>query len=177
MHPDWQCVKRLLLVSLLDQDSQSELLQSLPLLQQSLPETSISVLAAFPDSLFDQPLATLDLIPFPSPFFDLTDHASSLIQSLKARSFDAAIVFTLPQQSPYLIAYCCYLAGIPIRVGQSCEFGGGVLSHCVKPPLDPVNALEYQLHLLRSVNLIPAQTIHLISSSSFPVQSADTAMA
>ncbi|NJL22052.1 MAG: hypothetical protein HC895_16540 [Leptolyngbyaceae cyanobacterium SM1_3_5] len=47
--------------------------------------------------------------------------------------FDGAIVLTAPMQSPYPAAYRCYLAGIPIRVGQSIEFGGGVLSHCIEP--------------------------------------------
>lgn len=70
--------------------------------------------------------------------------------------FEAAMIFTAPGRSPYAIAYLCYLAGIPIRVGQSIEFGGGVLSHWVKPPLRAVGA-EYHLHLLRSVGLESSQ--------------------
>lgn len=167
MRPNWQQVKRLLVVSLLAQEDQSALIQFLPLIQQSLTEASISVLAAFSGLPFDESLSTLDLLSLPFSFSELTDRADDLIQILKARSFDAAIVFTAPQQSPYLVAYCCYLASIPIRVGQSCEFGGGVLFHCVKPPIDPVNVLEYQLHLLRSVDLIDRPVVH--SSLSSPV--------
>lgn len=44
-----------------------------------------------------------------------------------------AVIFTGPGRSPYPDAYRCYLAGIPLRVGESCEFGGGVLSHWIRP--------------------------------------------
>jgi ADP-heptose:LPS heptosyltransferase len=56
-----------------------------------------------------------------------------LIQVLQAEAFDAALLFTEDTISPHPIAYLCYLAGIPIRIGRSLEFGGGVLSHAVKP--------------------------------------------
>jgi hypothetical protein len=76
---------------------------------------------------------------------DFTDH--SRIQSistrgwtflqtidwLRQRSFDAALVLTPPNRSPYAIAYLCYLAGVPIRIGQSREFGGSILSTCITP--------------------------------------------
>ncbi|MBD2460884.1 hypothetical protein H6G89_07485 [Oscillatoria sp. FACHB-1407] len=78
----------------------------------------------------------------------------SLIQILRDHHFDAALILTTPTQSPYAWAYLCYLAGIPIRVGQSKEFGGGVLSTCISPPLDDVSTTEYYLHLLRSLGLV-----------------------
>jgi hypothetical protein len=74
-----------------------------------------------------------------------------LIQALRDRQFDAAVILTAPERSPYALAYLCYLAGIPIRVGQSREFGGGVLSHCIAPPIDPVALLQYHLHLFQSI--------------------------
>lgn len=58
------------------------------------------------------------------------------IALLKEKEFDAAIIFTAAHQSPYRAAYLCYLAGIPLRIAQSHEFGGGVLSHCFPPPAD-----------------------------------------
>ncbi|WP_016875267.1 glycosyltransferase family 9 protein [Chlorogloeopsis fritschii PCC 9212] len=57
----------------------------------------------------------------------------TLIAKLRQFAFDASVIFTNPSESPYPLAYICYLAGIPIRIGQSQEFGGSVLSHCVKP--------------------------------------------
>jgi ADP-heptose:LPS heptosyltransferase len=73
----------------------------------------------------------------------------SFIQTLIQQSFDASIVFTNPTQSPYVLAYFCYLAGIPIRLGQSPEFGGGVLSTCVKPSTETDSIAHYHLHLLK----------------------------
>ena len=52
----------------------------------------------------------------------------SLIELLKAEQFDSAIVLPDEAQSPYPFAYLCYFAEIPVRIGVSCEFGGGVLS-------------------------------------------------
>jgi hypothetical protein len=76
-----------------------------------------------------------------------------LIQALRRGAFQAALVFTRPKQSCYSLAYLCYLAGIPIRIGQSVEFGGGVLSKWIKPIADPVSPEDYHLHLLTSCDL------------------------
>jgi hypothetical protein len=48
---------------------------------------------------------------------------------LRQHQFDVAVILTPPGQSPYTLGYLCYLAGIPIRIGHSQEFGGQVLSH------------------------------------------------
>ncbi len=55
----------------------------------------------------------------------------ALIAKLRQCAIEAAVIFTNPGESPFALAYSCYLAGIPIRVGQSQEFGGGVLSEWV----------------------------------------------
>ncbi len=89
------------------------------------------------------------------PAVALPDGASLIAQLVQCR-FDAVIIFTQPFQSPYSIAYFSYLAGIPIRVGQSSEFGGSLLSHPVQPPLDPVCGSVYSQHLLESVGLFPS---------------------
>jgi ADP-heptose:LPS heptosyltransferase len=52
-----------------------------------------------------------------------------LIESLAERHFDAAIIFTSFSQTPHVPAYACLLAGIPLRAGESKEFGGRVLTH------------------------------------------------
>lgn len=54
----------------------------------------------------------------------------NLIELLKAERFDSAIVLPDGTRSPYPFAYACYFAGIPVRIGLSYEFGGGVLSVC-----------------------------------------------
>jgi len=83
----------------------------------------------------------------------LNQNYVELIDRLQQHSFDAALILTTPTQSPFSLAYLCYLAGIPLRFGQSQEFGGGVLSHCIKPPLNDVAIVDYNLHLLQALGL------------------------
>lgn len=75
-----------------------------------------------------------------------------LVEKLRHLLFDAAIIFTTTE-SPHPLAYLCYLAEIPIRVGQSREFGGGVLSHWIKPPLDDLPSINSHLYLLDAAGL------------------------
>jgi len=81
--------------------------------------------------------------PHPTPFPDsrlvdrIISHTTTwqdpseekeLVEKLRQLDFDAAIILTNNDESPYPFAYLAYLAGIPIRIGRSREFGGGVLS-------------------------------------------------
>lgn len=77
---------------------------------------------------------------------------AEVIDQLRQQAFDAAIIFTLPFQSCYTLAYLCYLCGIPIRLGQSLEFGGALLSQWIRPPVDAISPVDYHLHLLESIN-------------------------
>ncbi|MBE9167004.1 hypothetical protein IQ238_05455 [Pleurocapsales cyanobacterium LEGE 06147] len=80
-----------------------------------------------------------------------------LVEKLRQLAFDAAIIFTGTTESSYPLAYLCYLAGISIRVGQSREFGGGVLSHAIKPPLDDLSDRNPHLYLLDSAGFPTAR--------------------
>src|SRR5437660_5258351 len=51
-----------------------------------------------------------------------------LISMLAERKFDAALIFTSFSQTPHVPGYVCYLAGIPLRAGESKEFGGSTLT-------------------------------------------------
>jgi ADP-heptose:LPS heptosyltransferase len=155
----WQSVNTLLVLDWVgDRTAEMQLNPALQVLHHTLPEAAITLLAvkeARHESL------SLDcqwqsLAQFCSGS-TTPDHPTfienswvQLIQKIRDRAFDAAIIFTAPSQSPYSLAYLCYLAGIPIRIGQSREFGGGVLSFCIQPPLEPVPLQDYYLHLLKS---------------------------
>ena len=73
-----------------------------------------------------------------------------LVDEVRARGFDAAFIFTSWAQSPYPAAYACYLAGVPVRIGESKEFGGRVLTHAAPPLPDETHQAERNLHLLES---------------------------
>lgn len=76
-----------------------------------------------------------------------------LVRTLEAGSYDAAFVFTSFSQSPHAPAYVAYLAGIPVRVGSSKEFGGSVLSHPVPPLPDAAHQVERNTDLLAAVGI------------------------
>ena len=77
----------------------------------------------------------------------------ALIEELRARQFGAAFLFTNFLQSPVPAAYACYLAGIPIRVAQSREFGGALLTHWVRPLPDSSHQVDRNLQLLKAVGI------------------------
>lgn len=71
-----------------------------------------------------------------------------LVEEVRRRDFDVALVLTSFSQSPHPPAYVAYLAGVPVRVGQSAEFAGGVLSHAVPPLAREAHQADRNLHLL-----------------------------
>jgi lipopolysaccharide heptosyltransferase II len=84
----------------------------------------------------------------------------TLIENLRARNYQAAFIFTSFSQSPLPPAYACYLAGIPVRVGYSKEFGGGLLSYSGQPPADEIHQADLNLALLELAK-IPVRDRHL----------------
>lgn len=72
----------------------------------------------------------------------------ALVEEIRRREFDAAIIFTSFTQSPHPPAFVCYLAGVPLRIAQSKEFGGGLLTQWVRPLPDETHQVDRNLHLL-----------------------------
>jgi hypothetical protein len=79
-----------------------------------------------------------------------------LAESIRAGDFDVSIILTSFSQSPHPPAYACYLAGVPLRIGQSREFGGGVLSHSIPRPPDSTHQVDRNLNLLQRTGIGPA---------------------
>lgn len=71
-----------------------------------------------------------------------------LIDTLAARAFEAALVFTSFSQTPHAPGYLCYLAGIPLRAGESKEFGGATLSTELRGAADDLHQVERNLRLV-----------------------------
>jgi lipopolysaccharide heptosyltransferase II len=137
-------------------------------LRQALPQASISLLCSRAGRQVAPLLPWVDeAIELRAVWQDASwsmpldpGRETDVIGDLRARQFDAALIFTSFSQSPYPPAYMCYLAGIPIRIGQSREFGGSVLSQWVKPLPDPTHQVDRNLHLLESAG-IPLAGQHL----------------
>jgi ADP-heptose:LPS heptosyltransferase len=79
------------------------------------------------------------------------DRERELIGLLQSREFDAAMIFTSFSQTPHVPAYVCYLAGIPLRAGESKEFGGSVLTHELRSVPDDTHQVERNLGLVEAL--------------------------
>src|SRR5215210_3629803 len=71
-----------------------------------------------------------------------------LIETLREGSYDAAIILTSFKQTPHPAGYACYLAGIPLRLGESKEWGGGVLTDEMPSAPDDLHQVERNLRLV-----------------------------
>lgn len=146
MLPDWQNVHRLL-VTLGDIKDVMYIEPALETLRQTLPNAEITLLAT---PACSQVVGSwVDEIMVYEGITGNAQREIDLIDKLGDRCFDAAIIFTNADESPYSLAYICYLAGIPIRLGQSEEFGGSVLSQCIKPQSD-IHSTNQFLFLLQA---------------------------
>ncbi|MDP9364509.1 MAG: glycosyltransferase family 9 protein, partial [Chloroflexota bacterium] len=74
-----------------------------------------------------------------------------LIDLLASRGFDAAMIFTSFSQTPHVPGYVCYLAGIPLRAGESKEFGGATLSTELRGAPDELHQVERNLRLVETL--------------------------
>ena len=77
-----------------------------------------------------------------------------LITLLAVQHFDAALIFTSFSQTPHAPAYACYLAGIPLRAGESKEFGGSILSTELKGAPDDMHQAERNLRLVEHLGFV-----------------------
>jgi ADP-heptose:LPS heptosyltransferase len=77
-----------------------------------------------------------------------------LIKMLSERKFDAALIFTSFSQTPHVPGYVCYLAGIPLRAGESKEFGGGILTTDLHSAPDELHQVERNLRLVEHMGFV-----------------------
>ena len=161
----WHAVRRLLVVRLDNIGDVVMLGPCLRGLRQALPQATITLMVS-PAAAQVTPLLPWidDIIVHRALWQDVSGSLAldagrelELVRTLQERRFDAALIFTSFSQSPHPAAYVCYLAGIPVRVGQSKEFGGAVLSHEIKPPPDETHQVDRNLFLLESAGFPPLE--------------------
>lgn len=78
----------------------------------------------------------------------------SLITRLKAKQFDAAVIFTVYSQNPLPAAFLCHLAGIPLRLAHCRENPYQLLTDWI-PENEPQNGVRHEVQ--RQLDLV--QTI------------------
>jgi len=79
----------------------------------------------------------------------------ALLDRIRAGRYDAAVLLTSFTQSPWPAAQLCRLAGVPVRVGTSKEFGGAALTHWVPSPPDELHQVDRALRVLARVGVPP----------------------
>ncbi|UBF26519.1 hypothetical protein K9N68_00455 [Kovacikia minuta CCNUW1] len=156
--PQWLSAQNILVIRL---DNIGDVLMTSPALQaikQNLPQSRLTLMASPGGSQAAELLPWVDeVLPVRSLWQDLgklefdPDREWDLIKTVRDRQFDAAIVFTSFSQTPHAAGYLCYLAGIPLRVGESKEWGGAVFSTEIKSAPDEIHQVERNLRLIESV--------------------------
>lgn len=156
--PDWHSVRNLLVMRL---DNIGDVIMTTPALRslrQNLPQAQITLMASPGGALTEPLLPWVDeVLPWRTLWQDLGrldfDPAREwdLIETLKQRQFDAAIILTSFSQSPHPPGLICALAGIPLRLGESKESDLGTLTHAVPPAPDEIHQVDRNLRLLEAV--------------------------
>lgn len=176
----WKTVQNLLVMRL---DNIGDVLMTSPALRalrQNLPDAKITLMAS-PAGALTAPLLPWvdDVLPWRVVWQDLgrlafePDREWSLINTLKQRQFDAAIIFTSFSQSPHPAGLICALAGIPLRLGESKEQDAETLTHIVPAAPDYIHQVDRNLRLLEFIKF-PISDRRLILqvppfSRSFPI--------
>lgn len=101
-----------------------------------------------------------DVIVYQAPWMDPwavlpqdTEREQGMIETIRARHCDGAIIFTSFRQSPLPAAYLCYLAGIPLRLAASIDGPGSLLTTRHKHPERLMHEVERGLDLVAAIGL------------------------
>jgi lipopolysaccharide heptosyltransferase II len=157
----WRTARRILAVRL---DNLGDVLVTTPALhavKASLPDATLTLLASpvgaqvgWLDPDVD------DVIEYAAPWMDPwqrlpqdSAREQRMIAAIRARAFDAAIIFTSYHQSPLPAAYLCYLADIPLRLAASIDGPGSLLTTRHKHPERMMHEVERALDLVGAVGL------------------------
>jgi lipopolysaccharide heptosyltransferase II len=160
--PEWRAARRILAVRL---DNLGDVLVTSPALRaikESLPGAELTLLAGpggaqvgrlnpFVDRVMTYQAPWMD--PWQRLPFDPARERRA-IAALRARGFDAAVIFTSFRQSPLPAAYLCYLAGVPLRLGATFDGAGSLLTTRHKHVEGPVHEVERNLELVGVAGLV-----------------------
>lgn len=131
MQIDWQQIRRLLVIFVGNIEIELTSLNSKLQTIRELTNAEITLLLS--SQVFLLPIPNFPLVDRIIPYITTWQDPAGekeLVKKLSQFGFDAAIIPTNNfDESPYPFAYLTYLAGIPIRIGRSPEFGGGVINY------------------------------------------------
>jgi ADP-heptose:LPS heptosyltransferase len=159
---EWDDVRRILAVRLDNVGDVIMLGPALRAMRRRIPGVSISLLTSPAGAEAAALLDDVDeSISFRAPWqralgTDAEEDGEmilALVEELRVREFDTAVIFTSFSQSPHPAAQVCQLAGIPRRLAQSKESAGTTLTHWVMPLADDIHQVDRNLYLMRTAGL------------------------
>lgn len=165
IHPDWQKVRKVLLVRL---DNLGDVLLTTPAfhaLKAALPAAELTLLTSPVGAqvgLLDPDLARVMVYeaPWVDPWQKLPQDSrreQEMIARLKAEHFDGALIFTSFRQSSLPAAYLCYLADIPLRAAFSVDGAGSLLTTRLRPAERMMHEVERGLELVEALGMTCAE--------------------
>ena len=155
---DWASVRNLLVMRLDNIGDVIMTSSALRSLKENLPQARITLMASPGGSLVAPLLPWADeVLTWRVLWQDLGRlefdpvREWRLVETLRDRQFDAAIIFTSFNQSPHPAGFLCGLAGIPLRLGESKETGGSALTSELQAAPDNIHQVDRNLRLIKSV--------------------------
>ena len=157
----WREAKRILAVRL---DNLGDVLVTTPAIhaiKASLPEAEVTLLAGSVGAQAGRLNPDIaDVMVYEAPWMDPwsklpqeSGREQATIAAVRARRFDAAVIFTSFRQSPLPAAYLCYLADIPLRLAASIDGPGSLLTTRHKHPERMMHEVERGLDLVGAIGL------------------------
>ncbi|MFL5728040.1 MAG: glycosyltransferase family 9 protein, partial [Cytophagaceae bacterium] len=146
----WNNLKNILCIRL---DNLGDVLMTTPAiraLKEQMPGRRITLLSSRAGSTIARYVREIDdIIVFDTPWEKNPDPAArhfahNLVEQLKQRNFDAAVIFTVYSQNPLPAAMLCYLAGIPRVAGYCRENPYGLITHWI-PDEEPVYEIKHEV--------------------------------
>jgi lipopolysaccharide heptosyltransferase II len=165
----WSAVRRVLCVRL---DTIGDVLMTTPAIRavrESAADRTITLLTSPSGAAVARLVPVIDdVLVYEAPWLKATGRRLdaeadiAMIDELRARAFDAAIVFTVFSQSALPAAMLCYLADIPLRLAHARENPYQMLSTWIPDP-EPAagirHEVERQLALVETVGCHTTNTV------------------
>lgn len=137
----WRRARRILCVRL---DSAGDVLMTTPALRAlraSQPGRHVTLLTSSSGAVAARLVPVVDdVVVYDAPWMKATPPRASgepdraLVAELRARRFDAAVVFTVFSQDPLPAALMCHLADVPLRAAHARDKPYGLLTHWTPDP-------------------------------------------
>lgn len=158
--PGWAEARSILAVRL---DSMGDVLMTTPALRalrESAPGRRITLLTSPAGAGIAELVPVVDdVIVYEAPWLKATPPGAmpatdlAMVEDLRRRRFDAAVIFTVYSQNPLPSAFLCHLAGIPLRLAHCRENPYQLLTDRV-PEVEPEQSVRHEVR--RQLDLVAA---------------------